>query len=55
MNGMPISKSQMKLISAYVQQEDYFIGTLKVFEVMMFHVSCTFHILFIYFYIIFNY
>ena len=41
-NGLPISKSQMKLISAYVQQDDYFIGTLTVREVMQFHVSKTF-------------
>ena len=38
-NGLPISKSQMKLISAYVQQEDYFIGTLTVREVMQFHAN----------------
>ena len=41
-NGLPISKSQIKLISAYVQQDDYFIGTLTVREVMQFHVSKTF-------------
>ena len=33
-----MSKDKIKLISAYVQQEDYFIGTMTVGEVMMFHV-----------------
>ena len=40
-NGVNVSKSQLKLVSAYVQQDDYFIGTLTVREVMMFHVSMT--------------
>lgn len=38
-NGKEISQSKMKLVSAYVQQEDYFIGTMTVKEVMMFHAN----------------
>ena len=39
MNGKEMNKDKLKMISAYVQQEDYFIGTMTVKEVMMFHVS----------------
>lgn len=38
-NGKPLTRRQTTLLSAYVQQEDYFIGTLTVREVLMFHVS----------------
>ena len=38
-NGKEIDRDGVKVISAYVQQEDYFIGTMTVREVMMFHAN----------------
>ncbi|KAL5269519.1 hypothetical protein ACHWQZ_G003118 [Mnemiopsis leidyi] len=38
-NGKEMSQSKTKLISAYVQQDDCFIETLTVKEVMMFHAN----------------
>ena len=40
-NAKTVSQSQIKRISAYVQQNDNFVATLTVKEVMMFHVSFT--------------
>lgn len=36
MNGREMEKDGLKMISAYVQQEDYFIGTMTVKEVRKF-------------------
>ena len=38
-NGREMEGEGLKMISAYVQQEDYFIGTMTVEEVMMFHAN----------------
>ena len=38
-NGREMDREGLKMISAYVQQDDYFIGTMTVKEVMMFHAN----------------
>jgi ABC-type multidrug transport system ATPase subunit len=38
-NGEPITEQQMRLCSAYVQQDDLFIPTLTVLEHLQFNVS----------------
>ena len=43
-----MDKDKLKMISAYVQQDDYFIGTMTVGEVMMFHVSGAIHFIFVF-------
>jgi ABC-type multidrug transport system ATPase subunit len=40
-NGMAVDKTQIANISAYVQQDDLFIGTLTVREHLTFRVSLT--------------
>eukprot|EP00116_Pleurobrachia_bachei_P003886 sb/3464148/ len=37
MNGVDATRKKMMHLSAYVQQEDYFIATMTVKEVLMFH------------------
>ena len=39
MNGWPIERSQMNLVSAYVEQTDNFIDVMTVRETLIFHVS----------------
>ncbi|KAL5263101.1 hypothetical protein ACHWQZ_G008494 [Mnemiopsis leidyi] len=38
-NGKPLTRRKTTLLSAYVQQEDFFIGTLTVKEVLLFHAT----------------
>lgn len=38
-NGIPVNSSSLTSISAYVQQDDLFIGTLTVKEHLVFQVS----------------
>lgn len=39
-NGIPVSANSFASLSAYVQQDDLFIGTLTVKEHLIFQVSC---------------
>lgn len=40
LNGFEIDKTTLRLISAYVQQDDLFIGTMTVIEHLRFMVFC---------------